>query len=129
MNEIPSKIVSMCLTMNNLHSQGENSLTRQLVDRLMARKRIYVIVATFGEKLIIRFVICSRFCQQKDIEFAWTEITSQAAEVLSSSTLLPELIDTSIQKSVAKNPGAIAAKIESLKIAGDKLESQKIWLP
>ena len=109
----------MCRKINNIHFQGENSLTRQLVDRLTARKQIYVIVAMVGEKLIIRFVIGSRLCQQKDIEFAWTEITSQAAEVL-------KFIDTSIQKSPGKNRGPIAATMEILKIDEHKLESQKI---
>lgn len=96
----------------------------------MARKRIYVIVATFQEKLIIRFVVCSRFCQQEDIEYAWKEITNQAAEILAPVAPLstPNKL-TSRQSSIdkaSKTPGAIAARIHDLKIEECKLDSQTI---
>lgn len=51
----------------------------------MARHRIYVIAATFQENYIIRFVVCSRVTESKDIQFAWDEIRSQANQVLSEN--------------------------------------------
>lgn len=51
----------------------------------MARKKIYVIPGAFKEKFVIRFVVCSRFTIQNDIEFAWNEISSAAHEVLQSN--------------------------------------------
>lgn len=48
----------------------------------MARKRIYVIAATFQENYIIRFVVCSRVTESRDIAFAWEEIRTQADQVL-----------------------------------------------
>ncbi|XP_015602409.1 aromatic-L-amino-acid decarboxylase isoform X1 [Cephus cinctus] len=62
--------------------KGDNSLTRELLDRLMKRKRIYTIAANYKDQLIVRFVVCSRMCEEKDIEFAWNEISSQATEIL-----------------------------------------------
>jgi aromatic-L-amino-acid decarboxylase len=51
----------------------------------MARKRIYVIAATFQEHYIIRFVVCSRVTESRDIAFAWDEIRTQTDEVLSEN--------------------------------------------
>jgi hypothetical protein len=48
----------------------------------MERKNIYVIAGTVKETLIIRFVVCSRNCEMKDILFAWNEIQSQASAIL-----------------------------------------------
>ncbi|XP_021929364.1 aromatic-L-amino-acid decarboxylase-like isoform X2 [Zootermopsis nevadensis] len=62
--------------------KGPNQLTKRLHDRLMARKNIYVIAATFQDKYIIRFVVCSRVTESRDIAFAWEEIRSQANEVI-----------------------------------------------
>ncbi|KDR23679.1 Aromatic-L-amino-acid decarboxylase, partial [Zootermopsis nevadensis] len=50
--------------------KGPNQLTKRLHDRLMARKNIYVIAATFQDKYIIRFVVCSRVTESRDIAFA-----------------------------------------------------------
>jgi hypothetical protein len=51
----------------------------------MTRKRIYVIAATFQEKYIIRFVVCSRVTESRDITFAWEEIRTEADRVLSEN--------------------------------------------
>lgn len=64
--------------------KGPDARTKQLIDKLTARKNIYVIPATFKGELIIRFVICSRLTEKQDVEFAWNEIQSQADEVLAA---------------------------------------------
>lgn len=51
----------------------------------MARKKIYVVAATFQENYIIRFVVCSRVTESRDIAFAWEEIRAQADQVLSEN--------------------------------------------
>jgi hypothetical protein len=51
----------------------------------MASKKIYVIAATFQEKYIIRFVVCSRVTESRDIAFAWEEIRTQADQLLSEN--------------------------------------------
>lgn len=60
-------------------------MTKRLHERLMARKKIYVIAATFQDKYIIRFVVCSRVTESRDIAFAWEEIRTEANHVLSDS--------------------------------------------
>lgn len=75
----------MCVNCQNFCSffffQGDDSLTKKLLDRIHARKRIYVILSTYHDKYVIRFVVCSRLCQEDDIAFAWKEISSQATEI------------------------------------------------
>lgn len=63
--------------------KGDCSLTQKLLDRITERKKLYMIPAKVHDKLIIRFAICGKATLPKDIEFAWEEITSQAATLLS----------------------------------------------
>jgi hypothetical protein len=73
----------------------------------MARKNIYVIAATLQNKYIIRFVVCSRVTESRDIVFAWEEIRSQADQVLSDNVdNKPDNLPHKKQNGVAKDvPG------------------------
>lgn len=62
--------------------KGDDSLTQELLDRVTNRKNIYVIPCHYREKLVIRFVVCSRMCEVKDIDFAWEELKGQADEIV-----------------------------------------------
>lgn len=57
------------------------SLTKRLLEKINERKKIYMIPATFRDKVIIRFVICGMDPQEKDIEYAWSEIKLVADEL------------------------------------------------
>jgi methionyl-tRNA synthetase len=48
----------------------------------MARQNIYIVAATLKDKDILRFVVCSRMAESRDIQFAWEEIRGQAEELL-----------------------------------------------
>ena len=65
-----------------MYLQGPDSLTKSLHEKLMARKQIYIIAASFRDKHMLRFVVCSRMTESRDIAFAWEEIRSQADCVL-----------------------------------------------
>ena len=71
--------------------QGSNDLTKQLLDKLMARCRIYVVPGSYRGKILIRFAVCSRFTIEEDILFAWSEISHQASEVLQANLKLIEI--------------------------------------
>lgn len=58
--------------------KGECDKTQQLLDRINERKKIYMIPAKCHGKLMIRFVVCGIKPEERDIDFAWNEITSQA---------------------------------------------------
>ncbi|XP_017787636.1 PREDICTED: aromatic-L-amino-acid decarboxylase-like [Habropoda laboriosa] len=62
--------------------KGDNQLTKELLSRIAAERKIYVIAATYRDKLIMRFVVCSRLSREDDIRFAWNEITKHATEIL-----------------------------------------------
>ncbi|XP_039312883.1 3,4-dihydroxyphenylacetaldehyde synthase-like [Solenopsis invicta] len=59
-----------------LLTQGDNSLIKELLDRLQATKQIYFIVSRYQHKLVARFVVCRRLCREEDIAFSWNEIRS-----------------------------------------------------
>ncbi|KAJ6648547.1 3,4-dihydroxyphenylacetaldehyde synthase [Pseudolycoriella hygida] len=58
--------------------KGECSLTKTLLDQITARKQLFMIHATFDDKLMIRFVICGHNPNEKDMLFAWNEVKTQA---------------------------------------------------
>jgi hypothetical protein len=94
-------------------AQGPDQLTRRLHERLMARKNIYLIAATFQDKYIIRFVVCSRVTESRDITFAWEEIRTQANEVMNNSAdHKQETPPHREQNGVSKNASVITKGIE-----------------
>ncbi|XP_029043287.1 aromatic-L-amino-acid decarboxylase-like [Osmia bicornis bicornis] len=93
--------------------KGDNQLTKELLTRLTAEKKIYVVAATFREKLVVRFVICSRLTREDDVIFAWNEITKQATEIVGPKT---PCLEEKAHKSFAKSSADLATRIESLNL-------------
>lgn len=46
----------------------------------MASGKIYLVTASVRSQLVIRYVVCSRLTEERDVEFAWNEICAQAVE-------------------------------------------------
>ena len=63
----------------------------------------------------MRFVICSRFCQEEDIHFAWNEISGQAFEVLQSSKPASMILNKE-NETLTKDNGDMVARFEGLKL-------------
>ncbi|XP_039302793.1 aromatic-L-amino-acid decarboxylase-like [Solenopsis invicta] len=99
--------------------KGDNSLTKKLVDRLQARKQIYLIVSTYQHKLVARFVVCSRLCREEDIAFSWNEISRQTTEILQESFRKQSV------RNIVKSTDDIATRIENLNLETKEI-SQKI---
>lgn len=100
--------------------KGNDRLTKELIDRLTERKKLYVIAATHRGKLIVRFMVGSRITREEDITFAWKEITSQATEILQSLTAAAE---REVHESFKNSAGDIVSRIQSLNIES---KTQKI---
>lgn len=83
-------------------------MTKELLNRLEARKQIYLVAGTYHDKLVARFVVCSRFSREEDIAFAWNEIVSQTTEILQEKNLYDKSIDT------GKVSDEMATRIENL---------------
>ncbi|XP_054014494.1 aromatic-L-amino-acid decarboxylase-like [Hylaeus anthracinus] len=90
--------------------KGDDRYTRELLDRVTAEKKIYVIPATIRDKLVIRFAIGSRLCTEADIDFAWNQFTKHATDILRSQP-----IENAIRPSVQeKSLNGIATRLENL---------------
>ncbi|XP_063223017.1 aromatic-L-amino-acid decarboxylase-like [Bacillus rossius redtenbacheri] len=62
--------------------KGEDDLTKTLLERLTARQRVYMIPTVVLGAYALRFVVCSRLCELRDVQFAWQEVRDQALLVL-----------------------------------------------
>ncbi|XP_025833657.1 aromatic-L-amino-acid decarboxylase [Agrilus planipennis] len=71
---------NMGLVLFNLRA-GDNS-TQKLLNLLTERKKLYLIPCHFMGKLVVRFVVCSRFTTAADIEFSLREIIAVANKLL-----------------------------------------------
>ncbi|XP_060831831.1 3,4-dihydroxyphenylacetaldehyde synthase-like [Bombus pascuorum] len=98
--------------------RGDDRLTKELIDRLTKRRKLYVIAATYRGRLIVRFTVGCRFTREEDITFAWKEITSQATEILQSAAAERE-----VHESFKNSEVDIASRIKSLNI---ETKTQKI---
>jgi methionyl-tRNA synthetase len=86
----------------------------------MARQNIYLVVATLKDKHFLRFVVCSRMAESRDIQFAWEEIHGQAEEVLMGNIgdiLVDECKTNSRRKNnaILKDCPSNGAKINGIK--------------
>lgn len=61
--------------------KGPDEANKKMLEKLTDRKNIYVIPCYYQGKYVIRFVVCSRFTEKKDIDYAWKEICDVAEEI------------------------------------------------
>ncbi|CAG4998904.1 unnamed protein product [Parnassius apollo] len=59
----------VCFRLKN----GDN-LTKKLLENLTAKKEVFMVAASYRERYIIRWVICSRLATKKDIDLSWKKI-------------------------------------------------------
>ena len=64
--------------------QGSNELNEKLVKLINEAKRIHLTPTRVGQQFIIRFAICAKSTEEKDIEYAWNEICCEADNALKS---------------------------------------------
>lgn len=64
--------------------KGDDVLTQTLLEKVQQRKNIYVIAGHFKHKFVIRFAVCSRLTEKRDVDSAWQEFLSQTEEIVPS---------------------------------------------
>ncbi|CAH1183510.1 unnamed protein product [Phaedon cochleariae] len=64
--------------------RGNDSLTQQLLEKVDDRKHIFVVAGRSDGKFVIRFAVCSRLTEKRDVDFSWEELLSQAEEIVPS---------------------------------------------
>ncbi|XP_068140972.1 3,4-dihydroxyphenylacetaldehyde synthase 2 isoform X1 [Drosophila tropicalis] len=62
--------------------KGDNEITAQLLQRLMERKKIYMVKAEHAGCLFLRFAVCGMDPKPSDIDYAWSEIETQLTDLL-----------------------------------------------
>jgi len=68
--------------------KGDNEITTQLLQRLMDRKKIYMVKAEHAGRQFLRFVVCGMDSKASDIDFAWEEIESQLTDLQKEQSLV-----------------------------------------
>lgn len=64
--------------------KGECALTKTLLEKLIASKKLYMVPCHYRGKFVIRIAICSRASRIEDVDRAWSIINSQTEEMLGS---------------------------------------------
>lgn len=74
--------------------KGDCTLSKELLERITARKQIYMIHSKCHGQLIIRYVVCGLDPKEADVEFAWREIQEQATLTLAANKA-PQVVPAS----------------------------------
>ncbi|XP_046737366.1 aromatic-L-amino-acid decarboxylase-like [Diprion similis] len=110
--------------------KGDNSMSKELLERLTARKQIYVIPTTYMGQTVVRFVVCSQNCEERDVEFAWNEITTQTAEILKSQIETSEVLEEQLIETCTtitdKHSDSLTDKLLDLEIMRNAKNPQTI---
>ncbi|CAG9825355.1 unnamed protein product [Phaedon cochleariae] len=78
------EIVTSALGLVCFRMSDGDIVTQKLLDKIMERGNLFLMSATFNQKRMIRFPICSRFSEAQDIEYAWREICLVADSISTS---------------------------------------------
>ncbi|XP_056630309.1 aromatic-L-amino-acid decarboxylase-like isoform X1 [Diorhabda sublineata] len=85
--------------------EGDDTLTQKLLDKIAERKNLFIMPYYYQNKLMVRFVVCSRLTEVIDIDYAWNEIKSIVDDLEKNSKQEDEktAIDSSILSRGALN--------------------------
>lgn len=103
--------------------RGDNSLTTNLLERLMDRKKIYLIQAKYKNMHFLRFVISSFQSEVKDVEFAWNEIKEQA-ELILEEAARNKTIAEPVEEHVGKSDIGQITENLALLLSGDCVKTK-----
>lgn len=81
-NDPRFKVCSTSMGLVCFNLKESESLTKTLYENIKARKKIFMSPGAHDHKYVIRFVICSRLTEKKDVDFAWNEIKGEADKLL-----------------------------------------------
>ncbi|KAL3282037.1 hypothetical protein HHI36_005240 [Cryptolaemus montrouzieri] len=62
--------------------KGLDDLTNSLLERIHQDKKLFVAPYLHKQKFVIRFVVCSSFTEQSDIENSWNQIKNHANKIV-----------------------------------------------
>lgn len=52
--------------------------TKQLLENLTKKKKVFMVAGSFRERYVIRFVVCYRLIKKEDVDYSWSLIQAEA---------------------------------------------------
>ncbi|ERL86986.1 hypothetical protein D910_04389 [Dendroctonus ponderosae] len=62
--------------------KGEDSLTEKLLEDISKKKELFLVAGHMNHKLVVRYAICSRLTEKRDVDFSWRQITETAEQII-----------------------------------------------
>ncbi|XP_073988427.1 aromatic-L-amino-acid decarboxylase-like isoform X2 [Rhodnius prolixus] len=78
--------------------KGEDSLTKELLKLITDKRELYMNAGSLRGKYFIRYAICSRFMEYKDVQIAWNIIVTQADLILARTRIIENIITMNSEK-------------------------------
>lgn len=92
--------------------RGDCALSRQLLERITERKKIYMIQAKCHDRLMMRFVVCGMSPLASDVDVAWQEIREQADAMLAEMGAM--MVDKAVATTFSQDLSAETAAKKSI---------------
>ncbi|XP_004931016.1 3,4-dihydroxyphenylacetaldehyde synthase [Bombyx mori] len=54
-----------------------DTITRQLLENITQKKKVFMVAGTHRDRYVIRFVICSRLTKKEDVDYSWSQIKKE----------------------------------------------------
>lgn len=67
--------------------KGDNDINEALLRTINGRGNIHLVPSKVDDLYFLRFAVCSRFSEEKDIEYSWNEIKASTDELLKSRAI------------------------------------------
>ncbi|XP_072936706.1 aromatic-L-amino-acid decarboxylase-like [Epargyreus clarus] len=75
--------------------EGGDNITKQLLDNLNEKKKVFMVAGKYRNRFVIRFVVCSRITTTEDIEFSWNIIKEETDLICTENIhMKPQTIPT-----------------------------------
>ena len=66
--------------------KGSNAINERLNSKINDAGRIHITPSKIREKYILRFVVCSRFTVESDVDLAWAEVLRQVEDMSTNNS-------------------------------------------
>ncbi|KAG6452541.1 hypothetical protein O3G_MSEX007676 [Manduca sexta] len=67
-----------CMGLVCFRLKDGDMITKQLLDNLTKKKKVFMVAGSFRTRYVIRFVICSRLTTENDVNYSWSKIKEEA---------------------------------------------------
>ncbi|XP_055595966.1 3,4-dihydroxyphenylacetaldehyde synthase [Uranotaenia lowii] len=116
---------TLCLVCYRL--KGEDAPSKQLLENITKRKKVYMIPATYQGKFIIRFMIAGLDPKPEDIDFAWNEVRTQTDLLLGvdnngNTVTIKDLLKQQEMYEKDKPIGKITEQLNGFKLSEEKAQ-------